>query len=1290
MSLVRERRSEAQERLNALDSNDEEYEVKKMVAESRVANLNELVGSPTEDAELWRREAGYKGLQDEDEISSPANGSQSRPQSSSAIYPPQQHGFAAYAGSSHNTLGGHFASDGPMAGQGRLVSAPQWGFASPDDISAASATPNDSNSNSARQGQSSASVSSPDSSPAVPQKRRKVDHGIVPVEAPLDTGAASPASIDSLDLLNNVPEDLYGLFGGDPRIAARELRDSLRQQEEHDRMLAARREQERLDEEFALSLQNQENGGGLPPTSSDAGPSARPSAQTYFNPSGAYSRPPIQSSSPLMKMEDPFGGHSNNEVTGNGAYIRTSPAKTEFKREGGNHDSINQYRSGPHRSDYITIDSDDDDLAVAAMPSANDVFEVDPQIGRPINYFDSSTNSLDMTTNPYNSMTSAITGAAQGLYNTASNFVGQSALGQSLGLGGMPVYGGSGATPSTWVNSFGSSFDDYSIGMPWEQNLNRMGINQNDPSNQELMDRYRDRYDYLVNDPTRTRDEIKDLLENIRPDEDLPPEDREGTPEAMTYPLMEHQKLGLAWMKRMEEGTNRGGILADDMGLGKTIQALALMASRRSENPACKTTLIVAPVALLKQWEREIQKKLKTGSRHKMSTFILHGNTRHTAWEKLRTFDVVLTTYGVLATEAKRQDEIETLKAGNPNWRPTGKNDKLCLLGENCHWYRVIVDEAQCIKNKLTKAAVGACRLRADTRFCMTGTPMMNSVTELYALIRFLKIRPYCEERRFSTDIGKPLKSVSAKYRDRAMEKLQALLKSILLRRTKKSEIDGRPILNLPERTTAEQHAEFNDEQAAFYRALESRTQLQFNRYLRAGTIGRHYSNILVLLLRLRQACCHPHLIKDFGHTGNSASDLSPEEMIELAQSLGPDAVKRIKEAAAQNDFTSLECPVCMDMADNATIFVPCGHDTCSECFARISDPASAIAEGDFGERNVDAKCPSCRAQVTPRKVIDFNTFKTVHAPEHCKSENADDKDDAGVADGSDSETSDEEADEESDEEIDRKGNLKDFIIDDDAESTTDDEEDSKEEKSKPKPKKKAKSAKKEKQESKGKGKSKAEKGPKKTLAQLKKEAGSSARARRQYLKRLEKDWESSSKIDKVMELLHDIQSRVDPETKQCEKTIIFSQFTSLLDLLEVPISQQDWEYRRYDGSMNPKARNDAVIDFTDKANCRIMLVSLKAGNAGLNLTAASQVIVFDPFWNPFIEEQAIDRAHRIGQMKPVRVHRILVPNTVEDRILALQERKRELIERALDEKASRDIGRLSTRDLAFLFDVPS
>ena len=115
-------------------------------------------------------------------------------------------------------------------------------------------------------------------------------------------------------------------------------------------------------------------------------------------------------------------------------------------------------------------------------------------------------------------------------------------------------------------------------------------------------------------------------------------------------------------------------------------------------------------------------------------------------------------------------------------------------------------------------------------------------------------VNQYCEPENFRRDFTVPLKSSSDAAKSRAMQKLQALLKAILLRRTKKSKIDGKPILDLPERTTEQNHATFNDDELAFYTALETHTQLTFNKYLKANTVGRHYSNILVLLLRLRQA----------------------------------------------------------------------------------------------------------------------------------------------------------------------------------------------------------------------------------------------------------------------------------------------------------------------------------------------------------------------------------------------------------------------------------------------------
>ena len=181
----------------------------------------------------------------------------------------------------------------------------------------------------------------------------------------------------------------------------------------------------------------------------------------------------------------------------------------------------------------------------------------------------------------------------------------------------------------------------------------------------------------------------------------------------------------------------------------------------------------------------------------------------------------------------------------------------------------------------------------------------------------------------------------------------------------------------------------------------------------------------------------------------------------------------------------------------------------------------------------------------------------------------------------------------------------------------------------------------------------------------------------------LRKNWQPSAKVTKCVELLDQFQ-------QDGQKTIIFSQFVSLLDLLQVPIEQKGWAFERYDGSMSAEARNNAILRFTDKPDNKIMLISLKAGNSGLNLVAASRVIILDPFWNPFIEMQAIDRAHRIGQQKAVEVHRILIEGTVEDRIIELQRQKKEMVDAALDEGARRSFAKLGTQALAFLFGVGS
>lgn len=261
--------------------------------------------------------------------------------------------------------------------------------------------------------------------------------------------------------------------------------------------------------------------------------------------------------------------------------------------------------------------------------------------------------------------------------------------------------------------------------------------------------------DDYINDPRKTEEDIKQLLSNIRPDMDIPEEERGETPEAMKYPLYVHQQVALKWMMDMEEGTNKGGILADDMGLGKTISTLALMVSRPSADNI-KTNLIIGPVSLIKQWELEIKKKLK--GTHKLSVFLLHQKKK--SFADLKRHDVVLTTYGSLAAEWKRyQTHIEQRK-DSPRYEEEQDPElarKCPLLHPKSKFHRVILDEAQYIKNKDTQGSKAVHKINTTYRWCLTGTPMMNGVSELYPLIRFLRIRPYHDFTTFQRVSHTPL-----------------------------------------------------------------------------------------------------------------------------------------------------------------------------------------------------------------------------------------------------------------------------------------------------------------------------------------------------------------------------------------------------------------------------------------------------------------------------------------------------------------------------------------------------
>lgn len=506
----------------------------------------------------------------------------SRPQTSHTT---TKHGtiYTPYAGSSHNTSVGGLATATPSS----------WNFGSLEDSALTPGTPAFP---SVDEHSASGSNSSPDSGFLRPQKRQRESFGLSndltgrtaksmrTSPSPAVTGMTTPTSLGSFEF----PEDpeLFSLFGGNPKDHIRELREA----KAEEKLLEAKRKQEREDEEYARTLMAQ--GDDFVPSEENYGPgpstASRSAFQTTFNDRGHLNHPYQLSSSPLPIREDPFPPLSL-PIKRENSYHNTG-IQLPVKKESNYHNTGTQlpvkhesnYQPQSSRfptTDYINLCSDDEydqSNTVASNPSS-DLVEIDSQaFNSGINHMqgytpqssyhaygnvggNSNADSWGYSTDRFGS---TIANAARGMYNSAIDLVNNqiSSYGNApMGFGGNPVYDSSDLGVSS--NYMGLDYFDQPPQNLAQNVFGRHGMDAQDPANRALVDQYISRVDYVTNDPTRTAAEIKTLLENIRPDEELPPENREGTPEAMKYGLMEHQKLGLSWMKSMEEGSNKGGIL---------------------------------------------------------------------------------------------------------------------------------------------------------------------------------------------------------------------------------------------------------------------------------------------------------------------------------------------------------------------------------------------------------------------------------------------------------------------------------------------------------------------------------------------------------------------------------------------------------------------------------------------------------------------------------------------------------------------------------------------------------
>ena len=288
-------------------------------------------------------------------------------------------------------------------------------------------------------------------------------------------------------------------------------------------------------------------------------------------------------------------------------------------------------------------------------------------------------------------------------------------------------------------------------------------------------------------------------------------------------------------------------------------------------------TLIVCPTCVLHQWAREIAEKVSPAA--DIRVLVYHGEGRNATAEELAAADVVLTTYGTLTMDCNRgridpeevaaaakaaaktrrkgkakAQEAEVDKADqDKGWAPAASGPLYSIS-----WHRVVLDEAQSVKNARTAGAHAVTRLKARRRWCLSGTPMQNSVTDLLSYFRFLRYDPFNSAASFALHISEPIKA----NEDTGYRRLQQILKLVMLRRTKGSTLGGKPIVNLPKRTVGIKTIMVKPRHMMFYRSLERRCKQEFNSMDSSGKLRGSIINALTMLLRLRQAASHPKLVK--------------------------------------------------------------------------------------------------------------------------------------------------------------------------------------------------------------------------------------------------------------------------------------------------------------------------------------------------------------------------------------------------------------------------------------------
>ncbi|OSX66693.1 hypothetical protein POSPLADRAFT_1131555, partial [Postia placenta MAD-698-R-SB12] len=686
----------------------------------------------------------------------------------------------------------------------------------------------------------------------------------------------------------------------------------------------------------------------------------------------------------------------------------------------------------------------------------------------------------------------------------------------------------------------------------------------------------------------------------------------------------------------------RGALCADSMGLGKTLTMLALVIATKADIPTefSKSTLIVAPLSILSNWEKQIQDHIQEGA---LTYCVYYGASRSMTPEELKNYDIVITTYQTVAGE--HGDASVTKVIGE---EPVKRKRKSANALFAVPWKRIILDEGHNIRNPRTKMAKAVCALNAQRRWILTGTPIINSPRDLGSILTFLQIcRPLDDEDFYKRMVLRPLKDGDPA----GAELFRGLMSHICIRRTKEmQDSEGNHLVPLPPVDTTLIPVTLTKEAREMYDAIEALSKQRLD-----NLIGQHgglhsaavHSNVLSMVTRLRQLALHPGLVP-----ANYIQQLQAAEKEEDSLSpvqLTPENKIRLQSILAQAIEDNEECPICFGILNEPRI-TSCSHMFCLACISEVLSR--------------DSKCPMDRRPLGMGDFVEpppptMFTQAPVRDDDEPEEEN-------GLRSGSSAK-------------IDQLVHLL-KLTPDTEKSLVFSQFTSFLDKgtflygfsslvltnghSIPYVRFDGKMSARRRQETIARFSVPLDESSPTVWFPQSQEPSSSGRSARRRARASNvrifdgdaaavdddgdadfapaDDGEDSDFIDD-----EDADDAPRPKGKSKKAKAKAKGKGKRVRISTAPPSESNY----LDGSA-----------FGNEVNPKVMLISLKAGALGLNLTVANNVYLW---WQEGIELQAIDRCNRIGQTKPVHVYQLIAEDTVESKVIDIQDKKKRLVEQA-------------------------